>query len=478
MQHEVTSSFSSLLVGKVVVTDTSSLLIAGTGLLSKIESCTLVIPDVVVTELEDKRTAPIIGYLARQWINLIEELRLSYGRQLVHGVKVPGYKDVLLRVEPNHSTQKSLPEHMQNQSNDSTVLAVAVNMDKDVDIKGDVVLLSNDTPMRVKATLNLNIDAYEFSSSLFDNDRTYTGRTSVTLTPEEYVDLGLTNGDYTMLAGSLADRLSKPAGYHTIVDVFMENSPTPVITLRLENGELRKLDRKLKASHIVGRTLEQDVLLEYLGRPAKDLPVVSAIGSAGTGKTLLALATGLDMVKNRQYQKIVVFRSLHEMGQGQEMGFLPGDVADKMGPWGGAIGDALDVIAEKRKPPKKNEGPAAIEDRKKVAEKLAEVIEVSPITYLRGRSLANSYIMLDEAQNFSRTELLNIIARVGEGSKLVILSDPYQVDNRFLQSGSKADIWSVIRGFKEEDIFAHVTLLKTERSRLAELASSMLVNDH
>ena len=224
----------------------------------------------------------------------------------------------------------------------------------------------------------------------------------------------------------------------------------------------------------MGKTVEQDVALHYLKKSPDELPIVSIGGSAGTGKTLLTVATAIEAVKAHQYQKIVVFRSLHEMGVGQEMGFLPGDVADKMGPWSGAVGDALDVIAERRKPAKKNEGPMAVEDRKKIAEKLAETIEVSPITYLRGRSLTNSFIILDEAQNFSFTELLNIISRVGEGSKLVLLFDSHQVDNRWLQTGARAEIWSVINHLKDQDLFAHITLQRTERSRVAELASRIL----
>lgn len=477
MQQTELTPFSSLLEGKVVVADTSSLLIAGTVLLSHIRQCELVIPTVVVTELEGKRSHSTLGHMARQWINLLEDLRKSHGAGLGKGAPVPETDEVSVRIEPNHSTQTSLPIHLQNGSVDSTILAVAVNLKADKAIKNEVVLLSNDTPMRLKATIDLAIPAFEFNSSVLETNRAYTARTSIHLTEEQFINLGLSSGnDYRKLESRLDELVEKPMGYHTLIDVFIETEKEPVMTLRLEGEKLHTIERKLASSKITGRTLEQDVALAYLKAPVDQLPVVSIMGSAGTGKTLLTVATALEEVKARNFQKIVVFRSLHEMGMGQEMGFLPGDVADKMGPWAGAIGDALDVISTTRKPEKKNEGPQAVEDRKKVAEKLAEMIEVSPITYLRGRSLSKSFIILDEAQNFSRTELLNIISRVGEGSKLVILADSYQVDNRFLQAGDKADIWSVIRGFQNDDIFAHVTLTKTERSRLAELASRMLEN--
>lgn len=162
------------------------------------------------------------------------------------------------------------------------------------------------------------------------------------------------------------------------------------------------------------------------------------------------------------------------MGQGQEMGFLPGNVDEKMAAWAGAILDALDVIAGANKTIRRKSGGHADTALQEEAKRLREMIEISPITYLRGRSLANTYIVLEEAQNFSRNEILNILSRVGEGSKVVLTFDAAQVDNKFLQTGPKSDIWSVIDDLKNSDLFAHITLLKTERSRVAELASTIL----
>lgn len=478
MSNEVTENFDSRLEGKVVVIDTSSLLMAGTAILSKLKNCEIVIPAVVVQELEGKRSHPTLGILARQWINLLEKLRKSHGIKLATGVLVDGYENVTVAVEPNHSNQKSLPEHLQTGEADSTVLAIAMNLISDERISKPVVLMSNDTPMRLHATLNLNLEAYEFSSALLNKKSSGSDRVKLVVTEEEYADMnfyGESVNDKRIYEKLIS--LGEAPSVNALVDIFINENKTPSLTMRLNHGIVHKIDRGAGASHIFGRTLEQDASLFYLKEAAESLPIVSILGPAGTGKTLLTVAVAIEAMKLRKYQKIVVFRSLHEMGMGQEMGFLPGDVEDKMGPWSGAIGDALDVIAEQRRPPKKNDNDAAINGRKAISEKMAEMIEVSPITYLRGRSLSKSFIILDEAQNFSRTELLNIISRVGEGSKLVILSDPYQVDNRFLQGGSKADIWSVINGFKDEDLFAHVTLTKTERSRLAELASKMLVDE-
>ena len=147
------------------------------------------------------------------------------------------------------------------------------------------------------------------------------------------------------------------------------------------------------------------------------------------------------------------------MGQGQEMGFLPGNVDEKMEAWAGAVFDAIDVLANAEQ---------------SLVKQFREIVEISPITYLRGRSLANTFIILEEAQNFSRSEILNILSRVGQDSKVVLTFDAAQVDNRFLQSGKHADIWSVIEDLKTNKLFAHITLVRTERSEVAELASRIL----
>lgn len=220
--------------------------------------------------------------------------------------------------------------------------------------------------------------------------------------------------------------------------------------------------------------MEQNVFIELLRTSAEDLPVVSVGGGAGTGKTLLTIATALEELKYRHYEKIVVFRSLHELGEGQEMGFLPGSVEDKMAPWAGAIYDAIDTLARINKPLKKNPTAVDSEKQKAEAQKLRDMIEISPITYLRGRSLANTFMILEEAQNFSRSEILNILSRAGVGTKIVLTWDAAQVDSRFLKSGKDADVWSVVSSLQHESLFAHITLTRTERSKIAEVASRIL----
>lgn len=465
------SKFAENLAGKGVVLDTSSLLISGVELLDALPSCSLVIPAIVVKELEEKRTHPTVGFQAREWLRLLESLRTTYGRQVAQGVPLPEGENITLRVEPNHSNQGVLPKHLQDGSHDSTILAVAKSLSEEG--QQDIVILSNDTPMRLHATLDLSLEAVEFSSTLVSGAKPFDGRFALTLEEDAYLTTSQVVGPHgRSLEDLVKESLGAVGSTHAYVVADLPGNTKPVGSYIYSRGHLKSVPRRRPVSGIVPRTAEQDVAVEYMLRSPEELPLVSIGGGAGTGKTLMSLAAGLEGLKSGVYQRLIVFRSLHEMGQGQEMGFLPGDVNEKMEAWAGAVYDAIDVIAATSKKPRRDGGPS--EALKAEVKRLREMVEVSPITYLRGRSLSNSYIILDEAQNFSRAELLNILSRVGEGSKLILVGDPDQVDNRYLQAGSKADVWSVIESLKDSELFAHLTLKRTERSKVAELSARLL----
>lgn len=477
-EHNV--SLSNKLQGRVVVADTSSLLIAGTHLLDSLSSTRLVIPAIVVKELEDKRSHPTLGFLAREWLRLIESFRTAAGQSLRSGVHIEGSNEVYLQIEPNHTNQKSLPKHLRDGSHDATILAVANNLKKELVEQGQndgLILLSNDMPMRLHASLDLEIEAVEFTSS--DKEiKPFVGRFRLEI--DNDADL-LSWKNEEAISRELGDlivaNLPADAPTTSYTDVVLNGQETGIAAI-VSNGRVSKVRHKNKAMKITGKTLEQDVLIDLLRRPASELPVVSVGGSAGTGKTLLTLAVALEELKTSHYEKVVVFRSLHELGEGQEMGFLPGTVEEKMGPWAGAINDAIDTIARVNHPLKKNATHVDVEKQKAEAKKYRDMIQVEPITYLRGRSLANTFMILEEAQNFSQREILNILSRAGEGTKVVFTFDANQVDNRFLRGGKHADIWSVINHLKGTEIFAHITLTKTERSRVAEVASRILEEEY
>ncbi len=463
-------SLSEAFKGRVVVVDTSSLLIAGTYLLEILDDCRFVIPAIVVKELEEKRTHPTLGFLAREWLRLIEQYRISDANTLKTGVLLQDYSQIILQIEPNHSNQKSLPEYLQDGSHDSTILAVANNLKLE---GNNVVLLSNDMPMRLHSGLELDIEAFEYLSSELDTTP-FLGRFTLDLKNEEVDEMGVYSEEMTRkLDKAVRASLPKDAASTSFTEILINGVPSKTAVLAF-GDRLRKVSHKTKVMGVTGKTLEQDVLIELLKIPAETIPVVSIGGGAGTGKTLLTIATALEELKYHHYEKIVVFRSLHELGQGQEMGFLPGGIDEKMDPWAGAIYDAVDTLARVSKPLRKNSSVVDLEKQKAESEKLRGMLEIAPITYLRGRSLSNTFMILEEAQNFSRSEILNILSRAGEGTKIVLTWDAAQVDSRFLKSGKDADVWSVVNSLKHEDIFAHITLTKTERSRVAEAASRIL----
>lgn len=451
------------------VADTSVLLNRGTDLLRSMpKGSKLVIPAVVVGELESKREQPANGFLAREWLRLLEELRRDFGTDLSSRDGV--YEDgVNISVEPNHTDQAILPIALRNGSNDSTILAVAKALSEEYEER--VVILSNDLPMRLHATLELNLEAFEISALTLDSAAPFSGLFSVEI-PDEHVN-DTVNGSFalSMLSEEDQDKLDEQT--HAVVSVCHNGTVLSRFVMAQGRDDLHSsLDELPRSGNrvmdIAPKTFEQHAAAVYLKKNPHELPIVSIGGGAGTGKTLLAVAAGLQAVKDGHYTKVIVFRSLHEMGVGQEMGFLPGGVDEKIAPWAGAVFDAVDVIARgSENRGRANNVEATVEDHRKN-------IEVSPISYLRGRSITDSYMILDEAQNFSRKELLNIISRVGFGTKVVLCFDADQVDSKYLQSGSRADIWSLVHSLKTSELFAHVTLKRTERSVTAELASSLL----
>lgn len=473
------------LVERTVIVDTSSLLISGTSLLGELPPCELVIPSVVVSELEDKRGDFTLGFMAREWLRFFEEVRVTHGESMRTGVLLDefGHEGLRLRVEPNHKNQSSLPTHLQDGSNDSTILAVAKNfVDSEFDgSTDDVVVLSNDVPMRLHATLNLRLNSVGYDyASVKEGAVNWNGFTQVYLSNEQIADI-YTDNAHDISAHDLPNSIVEIIHEKTAdvswaaIQLILEEAEHTIAYLLKTPVGLDDLDYHVSASGIIGKTVEQRAALSMLSESPSVLPITSVGGNAGTGKTLLALAAGVDGVHNELYEKVLVLRSLHEMGNGQEMGFLPGDANEKMQPWAGAVADAMDAIEKNEREAKLNRGHD-ISAYSTETDTMRSYVEVSPITYLRGRSLSNAYIIIEEAQNFSRSELLNILSRIGEGSKVVLTFDASQVDNKFLQSGDKADVWGVIDRFKSSALFAHVTLRKTERSVVAQLASDVLEN--
>ncbi len=424
---------------RTYVLDTSVLL-ADPAAVGRFHEHHVVLPVVVITELEAKRAHPELGYFARQALRLLDDLRVRHGR-LDQPIPV-GDAGGTLRVELNHVDPTVLPPGFRLGDNDSRLLAVARSLTAG---GADVVLVSKDLPLRVKAA-SVGLDAEEYRAELAA-DGSWTGM----------AELEVASGDVDELFSGeqveLADARELPC--HTGLVLLSERGRAlgrvqPDKSVRLVRG-----DREAFGVH--GRSAEQRIALDLLLDP--DIGIVSLGGRAGTGKSALALCAGLEAVlERRRHRKVMVFRPLYAVG-GQELGYLPGGENEKMSPWAQAVFDTLSALVS----------PQVIE------EILARgLLEVLPLTHIRGRSLHDAFVIVDEAQSLERGVLLTVLSRIGAGSRVVLTHDVAQRDN--LRVGRHDGVAAVIEALKGHPLFAHVTLTRSERSPIAALVTEMLAD--
>ena len=422
---------------RTYVLDTSVLL-SDPHALMRFDEHEVVLPVVVVTELEGKRAHPELGYFARQALRLLDDLRVSHGRL---DTPIP-LNDAggTLRVELNHTDPAVLPTGFRLGDNDSRILAVA----RSLAAEGcDVTLVSKDLPMRVKAAA-VGMAAEEYRAEL----AVESGWTGM-------AEIEVSSADVDMLYDSeridLAEARDLPC--HTgLVLLSQRGSALGRVTadkqVRLVRG-----DREAFGLH--GRSAEQRIALDLL--LDHEIGIVSMGGRAGTGKSALALCAGLEAVlERRQHRKVVVFRPLYAVG-GQDLGYLPGTEAEKMGPWGQAVFDTLGAITTQD-----------------VIDEIVDrgMLEVLPLTHIRGRSLHDAFVIVDEAQSLERNVLLTVLSRIGSGSRVVLTHDVAQRDN--LRVGRHDGVVAVVEKLRGHPLFAHVTLTRSERSPIAALVTEML----
>ena len=422
---------------RTYVLDTSVLLSDPRALL-RFDEHDVVIPVVVVTELEAKRGHSDLGYFARSALRLLDDLRIQHGR--LDEPMTVGDAGGTVRVELNHTDTAILPSGFQLGDNDSRILAVARNLAAD---GCDVVLVSKDLPMRVKASA-VGLAAEEYRAELVV-ETGYTGMTELDVA-NDVID-ALFDDDIIEIEAA------RDLPCHTgVVLVSNRGSAlgrvTPDKRLRLVRG-----DREAFGIH--GRSAEQRIALDLLLDP--DIGIVSLGGRAGTGKSALALCAGLEAVmERRQHRKVIVFRPLYAVG-GQDLGYLPGSEHEKMSPWGQAVFDTLGAITT-------SEVVDEILDR--------GMLEVLPLTHIRGRSLHDAFVIVDEAQSLERNVLLTVLSRIGKDSRVVLTHDVAQRDN--LRVGRYDGVVAVVEKLKGHPLFAHVTLTRSERSPIAALVTEML----
>ena len=432
------SKSSAAVATRTYVLDTSVLL-SDPRAIFKFKEQEVVIPIIVINELEKKRHDPEIGYYARQALRNLDDLREKHER-LDFPIQVGD--GGTLRVELNHIDQSVLPSGFQLGDNDSRILACAFNLAGEGQ---NVTVVSKDLPMRVKAA-SLGMSAEEYRN---DNaaDSGWTGISEIHLSGDEINDL------YDTEIIKHPDVATLPINTGVVI-----HSERGSALGRVEEGSKIKLvrgDRDVFGVH--GRSAEQRLAIDLLLDP--EVGIISIGGRAGTGKSALALCAALEAVlERRQHKKIMVFRPLFAVG-GQELGYLPGSEAEKMNPWGQAIFDTLSALVSK-------EVIDHVVDR--------GLLEVLPLTHIRGRSLHDAFVIVDEAQSLERNVLLTMLSRIGQNSRVVLTHDVAQRDN--LRVGRHDGIASVVEQLKNNKLFAHVTLTRSERSAIAGLVTDLLDN--
>ncbi|MFL6026817.1 MAG: PhoH family protein [Friedmanniella sp.] len=398
----------------------------------------VLLPIVVVTELEAKRHHSELGYFARTALRHLDDLRIAHGRL---DAPIPvNDQGGTVHVELNHTDPSALPDGFRLGDNDSRILAVALNFAAE---GRAVTLVSKDLPMRVKASA-VGLRAEEYRAELTVSSE-WTGM----------AELEVESASVTALyeTGVLDLEEARDLPCHT--GVVLLSSGGSALSRVTANKELKLVKSDRDAFGLHGRSAEQRVALDLLLDPS--VGIVSLGGRAGTGKSALALCAGLEAVlERRQHAKVVVFRPLYAVG-GQELGYLPGSEGEKMAPWAQAVFDTLGAVTSKP-----------------VIEEVLDrgLLEVLPLTHIRGRSLHDAFVIVDEAQSLERNVLLTVLSRIGQDSRVVLTHDVAQRDN--LRVGRHDGVVAVVEKLKGHPLFGHVTLHRSERSPIAALVTELL----
>ena len=436
---------------KVFVLDTNVLLHDPNSILH-FQEHDVVLPIVVIEEVDHfKKDQTEVGRNARAVSRLLDRLRT--GGTLSRGVPLEGGGSLKVDVAA-HNLDLGILSADKHKA-DNQILACARELLHTR--KERVVLVTKDTNLRIKADA-IGVQAEDYTTDRVEMDELYTGHATWEVDAAQ-VDLLYDGG-----LEPAPDLALNPNQFLTLVDRANE-SHTALARFAAGEGLLKPLRRLENPPWgIKPRNREQQFAMELLLDPL--VQVVTLVGKAGTGKTLLAIAAGLQqVVDDEAYDKILVSRPVMPMGR--DLGYLPGDIGEKLRPYMQPIYDNLEFIVA-----------ANTEARRRstmTAGQLEEAgyLSVEPLTYIRGRSIPKQYLVVDEAQNLTPHEVKTILTRAGEGTKVIFTGDPYQIDNPYVDASTNG-LSFLAEHFKHLDISGHMTLMKGERSRLAELASNLL----
>ena len=430
---------------RTYVLDTSVLL-SDPWALIKFAEHRIILPVVVISELEGKRHHPELGWFARQALRMLEDFRQEHGR--LDMPSIVNEDGGTVQVELNHVDQSVLPTGLRGEQNDHRILACALNLRAE---GHNVTLVTKDVPLRVKAgAVGLDADEYHAQDVVLTG---YNGMARAEVPSsiiDELYDVGEADISGALTVdGDEVDELPIHCGLQ------LTAGSQSVLARSMGDGMVRQVPTDLEAFGIRGRSAQQRVALDLL--LDNEVGIVSLGGSAGTGKSALALCAGLEAVLERgEHKRIVVFRPLYAVG-GQDLGYLPGSETEKMNPWAQAVYDTLEGV---------------ISDNVLEEIDARGLLEVLPLTHIRGRSLNDSFVIVDEAQSLERNVLLTVLSRLGRNSRVVLTHDVAQRDN--LRVGRHDGIQAVIEKLKNNPLFAHVTLTRSERSAIAELVTNLL----
>lgn len=436
---------------KIYVLDTNVLLHDAQALF-RFEENDVVIPMTVIEEIDRfKKDLNETGRNARQVSRILDGLREN--ARLVDGVTLEGGGQLKVVLCSDASLAR-LPLELRGEQADNRILAVAADLMKSCDCP--VVFVTKDTNLRIKADV-IGLPAEDYESGKIPIDELYSGVAEV-MVDKEIVDRFYGQG-YVEIGGDY-----RANECITLID-SANLSHTGIGRFHAPSGRIVTLSRAPKEGiwGITPRNREQQFALDLLLN--NDIQVVTLVGKAGTGKTLLAIAAGLLKVSDEGvYSRLLVSRPVFPMGR--DLGFLPGDVEEKLAPWMQPIFDNVELLL------------GNVEERGKRKRGYKELIdlgilEIEPLTYIRGRSIPKQYMIVDEAQNLTPHEIKTIITRAGEGTKVVLTGDPYQIDNPYVDASSNGLSYAVEK-FKDQVIAGHMTLTKGERSPLAEMAANLL----
>ena len=431
---------------KIYVLDTNVLL-HDPGALFSFKENEVIIPLAVIEEIDDqKKRQDEIGKNARLISLLLDRLRekgnLAKGIALQNGGR--------LRIEVNHQEAFDFPPTLSSHKYDNRILAIAHNLTREA---GSLVrLVTKDLNLRIKADV-IGIAAEDYCNDKIDFLDLYKGFREIYVSPQDLESFYRDNGlDW--------DKAPFPAPHEFLILKNAENRSQSALCRYFRRRIQSLVNGESTNWGIKSRNKEQSFAFELLLDDTVN--VVTLVGKAGTGRTLLALAAGLEkVVEKRDYRRLLIMRPVIPMGD--DLGYLPGTKEEKLRPWMQPIYDSLEFLL------RDGSDPARLLD-----DLVAKgMIEMGAMTYIRGRSIPNQFIICDEAQNLSPNMIKTLITRVGQGSKIILTGDPEQIDHPYLDSSSNG-LTYLVEKFRNEEIAGHVTLMKGERSAVAELGAKLL----